>query len=102
MYNYRLKACRRCGGDLARDEGDWICLQCGSYSYVNLYRDSEMPLSIFLDRSSDSRLPEEFSQPGQNGSSSQRQWHMRVILHSLSNARTGRPVQQLSCPVGLP
>ena len=35
---YRLKACRKCGGDLAFDEGDWICLQCGVYYYVGLYR----------------------------------------------------------------
>ena len=38
MKNYILKGCQRCGGDLARDWGDWICLQCGAYCYVGLYR----------------------------------------------------------------
>ncbi|MFQ6027827.1 MAG: hypothetical protein ACE5Q6_10085 [Dehalococcoidia bacterium] len=37
MNRFRLKACGRCGGDLAQDEGDWICLQCGTYYYVGLY-----------------------------------------------------------------
>ncbi len=34
---FRLKACAKCGGDLAPDEGDWICLQCGTYDYTGLY-----------------------------------------------------------------
>ena len=101
MHNYRLKACRRCGGDLARDEGDWICLQCGSYCYVDLYRDSEMPLSTFVDWSPDSRQPERLTQPGQNISPGQRQWNMGLVLRGLPGAGAGRPVQQLSCPVAL-
>ena len=44
MNIYRLKACRKCGGDLARDDGDWRCLQCGSYSYVGLYRNPLPPV----------------------------------------------------------
>ena len=45
MNNYILKGCQRCGGDLARDWGDWICLQCGAYCYIGLYRtDSRPPL----------------------------------------------------------
>lgn len=38
MTQFRLKACAKCGGDLALDQGDWICLQCGTYYYVGLYR----------------------------------------------------------------
>ena len=34
---FRLKACVKCGGDLAQDDGDWICLQCGAYDYIGLY-----------------------------------------------------------------
>ncbi len=34
-----LKACTKCGGDLAVDDGDWICMQCGTYYYTGLYRD---------------------------------------------------------------
>jgi hypothetical protein len=34
---FRLKGCGKCGGDLALDEGDWLCLQCGTCYYVNLY-----------------------------------------------------------------
>ena len=45
MDYFRLKACGRCGGDLARDDGDWICLQCGAYSYVGLYLQDDTPLS---------------------------------------------------------
>ena len=41
MTQFRLKACAKCGGDLALDEGDWICLQCGTYYYVGLYHHKE-------------------------------------------------------------
>ena len=34
---FRLKACPKCRGDLASDDGDWICLQCGTYYYTGLY-----------------------------------------------------------------
>ncbi len=44
MNNYILKACLSCGGDLARDGNDWICLQCGRYSYVGLYGQPESPV----------------------------------------------------------
>jgi hypothetical protein len=37
VVRFRLKGCGKCGGDLALDEGDWLCLQCGTYYYVNLY-----------------------------------------------------------------
>lgn len=37
MIRFRLKGCKKCGGDLALDDGDWICLQCGTYYYVHLY-----------------------------------------------------------------
>ncbi len=43
MKNYLLKACKKCGGDLARDWGDWICLQCGAYCYVGLYAPDRRP-----------------------------------------------------------
>lgn len=46
MNNYILKACRSCGGDLAKDCDDWICLQCGRYSYVGLYSQPESPVDI--------------------------------------------------------
>ena len=53
MNHYRLKACAKCGGDLARDEEDWICLQCGAYSYIGLYRQAglrlAMPASVPVD-----------------------------------------------------
>ena len=41
MTQFRLTACAKCGGDLALDEGDWICLQCGTYDYAGLYRHNE-------------------------------------------------------------
>ena len=44
LNNYILKACRSCGGDLAKDCDDWICLQCGRYSYVGLYSQPETPV----------------------------------------------------------
>lgn len=37
MNLYRLGACLKCRGDLAYDDGDWICLQCGTYYYTGLY-----------------------------------------------------------------
>ena len=48
MNNYILKACRSCGGDLAKDGDDWICLQCGRYSYVGLYSRPESPMDSLL------------------------------------------------------
>ena len=38
MNWYRFKSCVKCGGDLALDQGDWLCLQCGTYYYVGLYQ----------------------------------------------------------------
>ena len=38
MNWFRLKTCIKCQGDLAADEGDWICLQCGTYYYTGLYQ----------------------------------------------------------------
>ena len=38
MNWFRLKTCIKCQGDLAADNGDWICLQCGTYYYTGLYR----------------------------------------------------------------
>ena len=38
MNWFRLKGCAKCGGDLVLDEGDWLCLQCGTYYYTGLYR----------------------------------------------------------------
>ncbi len=46
MNYYRLKACGKCGGDLVRDEGDWICLQCGVYYYTGLYRPADWPADL--------------------------------------------------------
>ena len=37
MNWFRLKGCAKCGGDLVLDEGDWLCLQCGTYYYTGLY-----------------------------------------------------------------
>ena len=40
MLRFHLKACPKCHGDLALDEGDWLCLQCGTYYYTRLYRNT--------------------------------------------------------------
>ena len=47
---FRLKTCINCQGDLAADNGDWICLQCGTYYYTGLYQphpriDDKPPIS---------------------------------------------------------
>ena len=41
MKIYRLGACLKCRGDLAHDQGDWICLQCGVYYYTGLYAEAQ-------------------------------------------------------------
>ena len=41
MTLFRFKACTKCGGDLVFDEGDWLCLQCGRYYDVGLYRERD-------------------------------------------------------------
>ena len=38
MNWFRLKTCIKCQGDLAADDGDWLCLQCGTYYYTGLYQ----------------------------------------------------------------
>jgi hypothetical protein len=38
LLRFHLKACPKCHGDLALDEGDWLCLQCGTDYYNRLYR----------------------------------------------------------------
>ena len=38
MNWFLFKACSKCRGDLVLDEGDWLCLQCGTYYYTDLYR----------------------------------------------------------------
>ena len=38
MNWFRLKTCIKCQGDLAADQGDWLCLQCGTYYYTGLYQ----------------------------------------------------------------
>jgi len=49
LLRFRLKACTKCGGDLALDDGDWICLQCGTYYYVGLYgRENVKPVTQIL------------------------------------------------------
>lgn len=37
MNCFKLRSCGKCRGDLALDEGDWLCLQCGTYYYIGLY-----------------------------------------------------------------
>ena len=51
----KLRACGKCRGDLALDEGDWLCLQCGTYYYTNYYTKAVLPLS------GNARLPGENS-----------------------------------------
>jgi len=34
---FKLRSCGKCRGDLVLDEGDWLCLQCGTYYYTELY-----------------------------------------------------------------
>ena len=43
LPHFLFKTCKKCRGDLALDDGDWICLQCGSYYYVGLYRVPDAP-----------------------------------------------------------
>lgn len=65
MNLYRLGACLKCRGDLAYDDGDWICLQCGTYYYTGLYAENrpEMPVvGLLLLRPAQDEL-----QPAQGG-----------------------------------
>ena len=42
VNRFRFKACSKCRGDLVLDEGDWLCLQCGTYYYTDLYGETTM------------------------------------------------------------
>jgi hypothetical protein len=50
VIRFRLKGCKKCGGDLALDDGDWICLQCGTYYYVDLYQRVDHPFKRDSER----------------------------------------------------
>lgn len=43
---FLFKGCKKCSGDLASDDGDWICLQCGTYYYVGLYQAGRESLNL--------------------------------------------------------
>lgn len=49
MTCFHLKACPKCRGDLALDEGDWLCLQCGTYYYTGLYGQNALGPQNVLD-----------------------------------------------------
>ena len=61
MNWFRLKTCIKCQGDLAADQGDWLCLQCGTYYYTGLYQlpshtgDSVPPPDPITSRQPDER-----------------------------------------------
>lgn len=57
MNWFRLKACIKCQGDLAADNGDWLCLQCGTYYYTGLYQ--LHPHIYDAPQVSDSNIPEQ-------------------------------------------
>ena len=69
MNIYRLRDCRKCGGDLARDDGDWICLQCGSYFYVGLYREVGMSRNRLTDQPGHSGCDRATSGPSKHSGS---------------------------------
>ena len=43
MAVWKFKSCTKCGGDLFAQDGDWGCLQCGSYYYPNVIESLEVP-----------------------------------------------------------
>ncbi len=90
MNYYRLKACGKCGGDLARDEGDWICLQCGTYFYVGLYR----PAGWRADLPADLYLP-----PEATGLGSAREGAEKSVAARPARAGAAGPVWPLGLPV---
>ena len=42
---FHLKARPKSRGDLETDEGDWLCLQCGTYYYTGLYGDKGLSVT---------------------------------------------------------
>ena len=102
MNQYRLKGCRRCGGDLARDEGDWICLQCGAYSYVGLYNDSGAAPATLPEWPAGFALPDVPSDPGQSKGAGYRHWNRGVAFPGFACSQTARAALALHCSTGLP
>ena len=62
MNLFRLKTCIKCRGDLAADNGDWLCLQCGTYYYTGLYQ--LHPKAGDGAKVSNSSVPEQPTQKG--------------------------------------
>jgi hypothetical protein len=44
-YKWRLKGCKRCGGDQWKEDIDWSCLQCGDTIYANVKKEES---NLFL------------------------------------------------------
>ncbi|PKB83759.1 MAG: hypothetical protein BZY88_01595 [SAR202 cluster bacterium Io17-Chloro-G9] len=71
MLQFLLKACPKCGGDLALDHGDWCCLRCGTYYYTKLYKRLSTPELLHPDQASARRrLPE---------NPKQKEWHLPQV-----------------------
>ena len=102
MNHYRLKACRRCGGDLVRDETDWICLQCGSYYYVGLYSEPFRPLPMFLESPTTYELPGEVPGLGPERVSRHGNRGAMVALSGLRLSGSAPAGGSLHFPAGLP
>ena len=68
MLQFHLKACPKCAGDLALDQGDWCCLQCGTYYYTRLYRRMGTPAPLNADG----------APPGRQ-EPNQKEWHLPRI-----------------------
>ena len=60
MNWFRLKTRIKCQGDLAADQGNWLCLQCGTYYYTGLYQ-----LPSHLNDRPTSPGPSACQQPGE-------------------------------------
>ena len=101
MCNYRLKACRRCSGDLARDESDWICLQCGSYSYAGLYNEGNLPLATLVEWRVDPEPSDESLEAGQKGTAGCGRRDVTLSLPGLTLAGTAQSSLLLTGMKGL-
>ena len=55
MNAWRLKGCRKCGGDLCHEDGAWGCIQCGRYYYPKVDLPIDYPLMAAVGGGNDNK-----------------------------------------------
>ena len=105
LNRFALKACPKCGGDLVLDQGDWLCLHCGTYYYTNLYQE---PATLYQEPATPKRDNHPLPHPGDDTAKGWGQlqdpgrWFQRPVEFSRRASYIGgNPGEEALRPLGL-